>query len=352
MKEVKPNIFIVGSPWHAILADTISKEKDIFIIEYSTIANLTSIKNTIKDKSKILISVDGSLFYFSYAIKKLFTNSSYIRKNVDFIRNKISKLKVEKMYVFNLNSQFSAFCLHNINKARTIKVEDGVCDYLSFGLKQETKLFREIKLYISKVFGLDKIHFPKKILEDESLFFFPERAPNKYKNKKSLFSLKDSIIQKLDKLDPPKLEITKNDVLIIGQTMYEDKYCSLTDEMHIYLSISKNMKEKGCKNILYKPHPRTCLKKLNLLKKYENQGFIQVLRSDFMVEEILAKYNFAYVLGMWSNPIIYSRPIFNVESFSMIPTLLKLKKNNFLYEINREMINIFPEFYKDYKELK
>lgn len=351
MKEREHNIFIIGSPWHAIIAESLSNDEDIYLIEFSTEANLASIKNTIKNKDKVLISVDGKIFFFSNAIKNFFTNFKQIKKEFRAIKNKLLGLKAEKIYVFNLNSQFSINCINLIKNKKIVKVEDGVCDYLSFSLKQEGKTIRKIKSYISKLFGLDKIHFPNPVKEDESYFFFPERAPKKFANKKNLHLFRDLIIEKLHAQKAQIMEVNNKDVLVIGQTMFEDKYCSLADEMQIYLSIAKKMKSIGCNNIFFKPHPRTSSKKLNILNNYENRSFIKLLRSDFMVEEILAKHNFAYVLGMWSNPVIYSRPLFNVESYSLIPSLLELKRNNFLYRIHNEMTNTFPEFYRDFREI-
>tara|TARA_B100002019_G_C21274071_1_gene604138 strand:+ start:5491 stop:6561 length:1071 start_codon:yes stop_codon:yes gene_type:complete len=351
MKREKPNIFIIGSPWHAVIAEAMSRENDIYIIEYATDSNLDAIKLAITEHSKIFLSIKGALFYFSTASKKLFLNSSRIKNEARSIKAKVMGLEANNLYLFNINSQFSLYCSNLISNNKTVKIEDGVCDYLTFNLVPENGFSRFVKKFISNVFGMKNIHFPKKIDVHESYFFYPERAPDNHIGKKSLFGYVDLINAKLAELDTPHLGKTNNDVLIIGQTMYEDRYCSLEDEMEFYLLISQKMLKTGNKKIYFKPHPRTSLKKQLLLESFEKKKCFTLLKTELLVEGILSKHDFSYIFGMWSNPIIYSRPLFNINSFTMIPHLLEIKNNLFLSKINDEMVRIFSEFYIDYRTL-
>ena len=63
MKYYK-NIFLIGSPWHAIIIRNFYSKNDGIIIEYTSKTSLDSIKNSLDNRHKIILCVNSRDFFF------------------------------------------------------------------------------------------------------------------------------------------------------------------------------------------------------------------------------------------------------------------------------------------------
>ena len=209
-----------------------------------------------------------------------------------------------------------------------------------------------IKPIITKITGTQKFYFPVKKKIICSYFFFPNKI-NIYKKKISLLTFKKKIISILKTLKKKEnISIKKNSTLFIGQTLYEDNYCDFRSEIKIYEKVIKYFYGKS-QSIYFKPHPRTSKKKIEELKKIEKKyKNFKLLKSSYAVEIILAKYKFLYIVGLWSASIILSRKLFNIKSYTMVPMLLEIKRNNFLLKIDKILRKKFPLDYLDFRLIK
>jgi len=352
MKYYK-NIFLIGSPWHAIIIRNFYSKNDGIIIEYTSKTSLDSIKNSLDNRHKIILCVNSRDFFLSNILFKKPAQLFSLKKNILELISKFKKIKANNLFISNENSFLADIVMPLDISKNYFKTEDGINDYLPFSLVQNKFLKKILKPLITKITRTENYYFPsKKPKINKKYFFFPNKI-NDNKIKISLFNYKKKIISNLKKLENnEKTIIKKNSTLFIGQTLYEDNYCDFESEIKIYKKVIQYFKDRS-NYIYFKPHPRTSARKINELNKIAKKYKIfKLLKSNYPVEVMLTKYKFLYVIGLWSASIILSRKLFNIKSYTIIPMLLEIKKNFFLLKIHRVLKKKFPLDYLDFREIK
>lgn len=358
-------LFVIGSPWHAILATSITRHDSLdslYVIEETSRSSLFAISKILNTQGlddKIIAilpweNVSIEMLIKKYGIKGLVFIKKGIKSNSDSITQYLDK--IDEVFIFNVNSPVTrSILLKTTQSIPLTKIEDGIVDYLDFKYTEKNELikmiFRSIIVAITrtkKIYKRNLKSFLSKI--DKQYSFFPESAIKiefakiinltnyKYEIKRVL---KDTFVNNVsDSLD------TNCDVLFIGQSLYEDNSLPLSEEIEFYKKIMGSLVKKyNC--IIFKPHPRTCnKKKLALIKYIESNEKIEYLDLDIPVEALLVTNNFTLVIGMWSNPIIYGRKLFGIETYSLMHYLDKhYKTTKLLTKIHKNMLKIFPNDY-------
>jgi len=350
------NIFIVGSPWHAILTLAILQDHDAVIIEYSSKSTLSAVKKCLCGNVKILAEIEAKKFYLS----TYFSLNDFMK--IFFLRNEIEKLKIyqqelscKNLNVFAPSSEVSKILADSIDFDVLNKIEDGICDYMPFALLPShsclKKLLRKVLISFLKLPYFYSNDF--KLNFKSHYYFFPHLISSR-NTSFSLLDQKEELINTLLKMGSdinvlPNYTFNK-DCLLIGQTLFEDRSCSLDYELEIYREVSKSFLKSKNSNVYFKPHPRSCSAKMERLKKYalENPKFI-LLEGDFAVEILMVKYKFKSIVGFWSNPIILARTLFDCESYTMIHQLLSSHSLPHLEKIHTVLSELFPSDYIDYR---
>ena len=360
------DLYLVGSPWHAVIASAMIKNNG-----HRAIVNVEAVNpNTGKSIERVLdnLKVDfitnGDHEKTRYnSIKKigLTTFFRYQKEEFSYIDAKCSELllnhQVENIYIFNLNSPISRFIIKKIDhKEKVIKVEDGINDYLSISFLNYPLVQKILKKVLSSLTGYDDIYreasTSKKKLSDDCMLFFPNKSST-FKGCYSLLGYKESILQQLAILGR-EIEESQKSVLILGQTLFEDGHLSLEEEMSIYYSAIKYYAQLKY-NVEIKLHPRSSNEKLESIKKFmmeTSYNFKLYSSADILAEAIMIARKYEHVIGMWSNPIIYGKNLLNIntgtlmhEVFEKFPAL----RSKEIYKIHNELVEIFEDNYIDYR---
>ncbi len=352
MKENFYNVFVVGSPWHAYLAKIFFGKNDKYIIEYSSKKSLKSIKNSIQNKKDILKEINVEPLYF---------RNIFSLKNYFFAKNKFAKLQrffsaleVKNIYYFNSES-FLSLLIRSFNKKHSaVKIEDGVCDYLPFPLLQTNFFKNLIKTIVTKILGVYHFYYPTNLKEIErGYFFFPDKQNRNYPTE-SLLDFKDDLVKIIKKTEPSDSIIlnTSNSALVIGQTLYEDSYCDFKLEIDIYKQLIKSLKLKGIKKIYFKFHPRSSTKKIKSIELLKQEFLeLSIIEYDVSAEYLMVTNNFNLLVGFWSNSVIYSKPLFGIDSCTIMFSLLDTADNKFINKIAKVMSDKFPKFFIDFRKI-
>tara|TARA_X000000950_G_scaffold177861_1_gene215860 strand:+ start:16951 stop:18012 length:1062 start_codon:yes stop_codon:yes gene_type:complete len=352
MKRKFNNIFIIGSPWHAYLAKLFFGENDKYIIEYSSKKSLKSIKNSIQNKENILKEVNVEPLYF----RNIFPLRNFFSIKVKFsqLQKFFSALEVKNIYYFNTES-FLSLLIRSFNKNHlAIKIEDGVCDYLPFPLLQISFFNNLIKTIVTKVLGVHHFYYPANIRKIErGYFFFPDKQNRNYPTE-SLLDFKEDLVRIIKNTNSSDLTIldASNSALVIGQTLFEDRYCEFELEIEIYKKLIKSLKHKGFNKIYFKFHPRSSVKKIKrieLLKKEFSE--LRIIDYDGSAECLMITNNFNLLVGFWSNTVIYSKPLFDIDSYTIMFSLLEKKNNKFINKIAKVMSSKFPKYFIDFRKI-
>lgn len=346
-------LLLVGSPWHAVLAAAIKEDNDRYIVENVSEKSYKTILK-ILDTDKIVKVVEACEFYFSgylkagriFKLPKLFLK---VRRLVSVIQG----IDSDCLLIFSDESEISRIITNSVAWSRVIKLEDGVCDYLPVPLRPPSSpLVRYIRFIGATCLGVERYY--RKILGkiDEVYLFRPD-VSRKFSQAKWLDIPKLDIHKELILLcDDLDVDMSDEAVLVVGQTLYEDGAVSLIDEVNMYRFIAdKCVNEfKGEVKIFFKPHPRSCNEKLELLSDFmEANSQFEVLHLNLPVEALMTKFDFKAVFGMWSNPILLGRRLFGTETYTMMHQLSEKLEDGHLVEIHRNLNLIFTGDYCDYR---
>lgn len=332
------NIFIVGSPWHAVVARALIENKEmsdpVFIIEKISATSLEQILNVLSGYDIHAIYSHEETRFVSIRSKGVIKFVTAMRRSFDEIgvsaavlRDKVNTCDANtNIYYFNFYSPITRRFLQEFKPASQVnffRVEDGVCDYFPFNFMNYGLFQRLAKAGLA--FAVGKYFLYSRscawLFKRTSAYylFFPEKIELEWGSKQllSLIEVKDNI-RRICSSECVENELVIDEagssVLLLGQTLYEDGICSLEMEVRAYSTLLRC--SKGVK--YFKPHPRTCKEKIDYI---EGLGFI-VLHTDLSAEYLMSRYNFRYLVGMWSNSIIYSRKIFSIPSYSLTSVVL------------------------------
>ena len=360
------DLYLVGSPWHAIIAASMIKDNNRRAIVNVEAINPNTRKSIerVLDNLKVEYIINGDHEKTRYnSIKKigLATFFRYQKEEFSNINAKCSELllnyQIKNIYIFNLNSPISRFIIKKIDqKEKVIKVEDGINDYLSISFINYPFLQKILKKVLSRLTGYDDIYreasTAKEKLSDDCLLFFPNKS-SAFKGCSSLLGYKESIHKQLAILGSG-IEESQKSILVLGQTLFEDGHLSLADEMSIYYSSIEYYTRLGY-NIEIKLHPRSCNEKVESIKNFIAEtayNFKLYSGADILAEAIMIARKYDYVIGMWSNPIIYGKNLLNIttgtlmyEVFEKFPTL----QSKSIYKVHNELVDTFGENYIDYR---
>jgi hypothetical protein len=213
-----------------------------------------------------------------------------------------------------------------IKNDKLIKVEDGICDYLGFQFYAKLPIYKEVirKAYIY-LNDADFFYSRSSVLKpSDCYFFFPEKKP--FDNSINLFDYKDKVLEIIRNFQTEKSCSISGGILLVAQTLYEDGNCKLDDEVNLYIKVVNYFKSKGENKIVIKLHPRTSKEKTTLLNnKVRKLCNVNIENSEVIVERLMIDSQFSVIVGMWSNPIILSRKLFNCNSYSLLPYLVENK---------------------------
>ncbi len=345
------SLFVVGSPWHAVLARAISKKGDSVILEQTSAVSAEAIIKELDNSGlEVIVSVKWDDFSLKrVGFKRAFFNPFCIFNALRKLRKLIPRMSYENLYVFNVNSPSTRLIMKYAEVESVIKVEDGVCDYLPFPLLAEHGLLKTIlRGFFVRLNRASEFYLaPKALGYDRSLFFFPEKA-RKFVNQQSLLSYKKQLLSVLsDDSKDIDLDLSNSCAgLIIGQTLCEDGYCDLDDEVDLYKRCAIAIYQSGVPSVLIKLHPRTSAEKLSLiLGSMSELKYVSVSNGSYPVERLLVRGCFKVVVGMWSNPIILARPLFDIESFTIMPLIALASGDPLLCKIDDFLKDNFEDDY-------
>lgn len=343
-----PNLFIIGSPWHAILAIALSKKEDRYIVEETSESSLRSINNIIPN-TNLLAVIKWSDYQFRNNISK--PSAFYKLRRKIFKLSEESKLNsFDTIYVFNTNSIISNIITTHSRSRMIVKVEDGVCDYLPFPFYNQagpvSRLCRDIILAPFGIYsyyqGIDAS------LISKGMFFFPDKACFT-KQKANLFCKKAEILAAISesakKSNMAELD-RSNSALVIGQTLSEDRNCDLDSELSLYSHVFMKLRDQHFDNIEFKPHPRSSTIKIDSILASEKD--ISVIDDSVPAEYFLTRQNYGTIVGVSSNPVILARQLFNSSSYSVLPYIAnnpEFKVSNTLVRTHKVLKDKFPDDY-------
>lgn len=365
---MKRNLFIVGSPWHAVIAMALTETMSAtcvneYVLEYSTGATREGIEKVV-DKSMVkVVEVDWNNFLLPGVFKKSVLNFDpfLLRSNLSILRKRFiqNESAYDTVYVFNLDSPISRVLVDLLNTKEIIKIEDGICDYLPFRFYGELnfvgRLVRTIYLHANSSQRIYRYRSPQYYLRAKSaLMFFPERY-SLVPNVQDLTHYMDSIKRVLigDEISSNSRTESDETCLFIGQTLCEDKACSFETEIKIYLdAFSKILSSGMARKIIFKPHPRSSKAKYEHIEEGARRKKIdlELVSKAIPVETMMVKDRYAMIVGMWSNPVIYARKLFGVPSFSLMHEVCcgtsKMNVSRTLKEIHSYLASNFEADYR------
>jgi hypothetical protein len=312
-------IIIVGSPWQAIISKSYLRKENIsqykLIIERSSNKSYYEILRIFgigEESEKILFVFHWSV-YTPLNFQKIFS----LKKNIELLKQKLTYQITDhdkEIIVFSENNMLFQLFIKVFHDKYIIKLEDGVLDYLDDlkkdsifkGLTKKILFGRNAELFSYKNFyeKFDKIVMLAKKYEEWS---------EKYT---SLLIYKTEIIQTINEVYSNIANADYNSVsLLLTQSLSEDQVISEKDELIIYETILKKLKRKT----LIKPHPRSSNSKLRELESLANKYNAEFI-FDFGVpaEALLVKNKYHSVIGVYSNTIIYSKLLFDIDSYTTL----------------------------------
>ncbi len=328
-------VIIVGSPWQAVIAISFIENKRIpmdsinFMVEKSSNPSFEQILKILGVEDESLNNI--FIFDWSHFVPLKLSQISQIRSSIKKLKVQLlehKELQSSKEIIVFSESNLLFHLIYSLfgkNKMYS-KFDDGVLDYLE-ELNRDS-IFKKIT---KKLFLLNYSHLYSK-MNDYSIFkrvvMFKKKQNVDISKYVDLIFLKRNIKTVLlrtysssDIINP------KESVLLLTQSLSEDKVLGFKYELEIYSNIIAGFSEKGIKTVV-KAHPRSSLQKVahlkSLCKKYDAIYFEEL---GIPAEVLLLKNNYKYVIGMYSNTIIYSNELFDVKSITAInQNLINLAK--------------------------
>lgn len=358
-------IFIIGSPWHAIVARSLIKRcggEVIFVVEQVSVASLQQIEVLLEGYPIHAVFSHDETRFVSIKSKGLISFLNSMHQGFTYIKSEALRLKEYldadasevDFYYFNFYSPITRCFLKEFEGQPAVsfkRVEDGVCDYFPFNFMNYNLWQRAAKRSISILLGRHALYSRSCpwLYEstDEYFLFFPGLVGNKWRRKQlnNLLDCKDEIKRicaSEQRGAGVPLSDTESKILLLGQTLYEDKVCSLDSELAAYAVVLKDFPG----SVYFKPHPRTSEKKL---KKLKDLGF-DIIDTKLTAECLMSAYDFKAVVGMWSNSIVYSRSIFSLPSYSLAGMMLSSSNESELKFLFKIHVFLKSKFVNDYIE--
>lgn len=366
--ESSMNVFIVGSPWHAIVAKAIIDKKSlvdsVFVVEKISDSSCRQILNMLKDSKIHAVFSHENTRFITIKSKGLFgflssMSGEFVKvsRSVKSLKNLLSaEKKNTDVYYFNFYSPLTRAFLKELRSSDLVnmhRVEDGVCDYFPFNFMNYGFFEKVAKMVLSLLCGKLELYrrschwlFEK---TENYYLFFPKKVNLQWGAKElcSLLEVKaeiKTICGNENNDDSLCVVNSEGAVLMLGQTLYEDGICSLEDEIDLYLDVSHHMTGK----VYFKPHPRSSREKVDLLVV----AGMTVIKTDSTAEVLICRFKFGCIVGMWSNTIVYSRDVFGVNSYSMLHGLLDRsdsKTDSHVIRIHRVLREKFDGCYVDFR---
>lgn len=356
------NVFVIGSPWHAIVASAFIEENrvddPVFIVEVLSQQSLEQIE-------KVLVYPVLSVFYHSETRFESIRKKGLLKFIID-MRRELSRIRIEcnkltmgggnvGLYYFNFYSPITRKIFKSLAVKRclrqVIRIEDGICDYFDFNFATHKKYQLALKGIISSIIGSKELY----ARENSELFsatteyycFQPDKITNKWADKKrhslSFCAARIKSFYSSDK----EAYYGHGGSLIIGQTLYEDGIISLKQEVDLYSEVAKLLHEP----VIFKPHPRTSREKLEVLSEIG----MNVLITDLSAEHLMVNGGYEAIVGMWSNTIIYSDFLFGIKSYTLNYHLLEKIESDLrdskLIKIHDVLSGKFSQQYRDYRQM-
>ncbi|MBB5635203.1 hypothetical protein HDE68_001088 [Pedobacter cryoconitis] len=331
-------LIIVGSPWQALLAKSYILKENItdpqYVIEKSSpksYAEIVKILNAEETAIRLIVEW-GQLSVLSRA--KAASASAYIDFIIESLKHEYFK-KVETILVFSEQTVLFKVIYDLFGDRKIyIKSEDGILDYLP-GIRGHglLKLMAGYLFLRSKVkyYGYKNSYhiFNKVIMSCRVEEVDPKGyVPLSYLKTAFLTVLKDAYQITAD-------TFKDKDVLLLCQSLSEDKVVSLQEEMRLYEKFIQRCNELEL-SVIIKPHPRSCAEKIEALSKLTSDKVVFFEDYGLPAEYMLLTGRFKEVVGIYSNTIIYANEFFGVKGISlltpgMIGLLERKEKKKFTY---------------------
>ena len=346
-------LIIVGSPWQALLAKSyILKEKiehPQYVIEKSSpksYAEIIKILNV--EEQDIRITIEwGRLSVLSFDKAK--KASAYIDEILSNLKEEYFQ-KVEMVLVFSEQTVFFKIFYDVFGDTKTyLKSEDGILDYLS-KLKHHgvTKKIAGYLLMGAKTkYYVYKSYFPifRKVIMFRKM---TEVSGDQYVPLTSLKKEFLAVLKEAYALGGAEDGFKDKDVLLITQSLSEDKVMSLEEEMKLYEKFIQRCNDLNL-SVIIKPHPRSYPEKIAALTALTSQHVQFFEDYGIPAESMLLSGKFKEVVGIYSNTIIYANEFFGVKGISLLTPgvidLLKQKEKKRFDYIYSRLKEYFSEDY-------
>jgi len=333
-------LIIVGSPWQALLAKSYILKENItdpqYVIEKSSpksYAEIIKILNTEETAIRLIVEW-GQLSVLSKT--KAAIASAYIDVIIESLKHEYFK-KVETVLVFSEQTVVFKIIYDLFGDRKTyIKSEDGILDYLPelkiHGLLKRIAgylfLQSKVKYYVYKNYYhvFNKVIMSCRVEKVSSDRYIP------------LASLKTQFLAVLKgayQITATGDTFKDKDVLLLCQSLSEDKVMSLEEELNLYGKFIHRCNDLKL-SVIIKPHPRSCAEKIEALSKLTSDQVMFFEDYGIPAESMLLGGKFKEVVGVYSNTIIYANEFFGVKGISlltpkMIDLLARKEKKRFTY---------------------
>ncbi len=333
-------LIIVGSPWQALLAKSYILKENIvnpqYVIEKSSPKSYSEIIKILNaQEADIRLVVEWSqLSVLSRA--KASRASAYIDTIIESLKQEYFK-NVKTVLVFSEQTVFFKIVYDLFGAGKTyIKSEDGILDYLP-ELKHHG-LLKKIAGYLfiqSKVkYYVYKNYYN---LFQQVIMFrrVDEVNPDCYVPLSGLKNEFLAVLRGAYHISAEGQAFKDKDVLLLCQSLSEDKVMSLQEELNLYEKFIHRCNDLKL-SVIIKPHPRSCAEKIEALSKLTSDKVMFFEDYGIPAESMLLSGKFKEVVGIYSNTIIYANEFFGVKGISLLtPDVISLlerkEKKRFAY---------------------
>lgn len=337
-------LIIVGSPWQALLAKSYILKENIlnaqYVIEKSSEKSYAEIIKILDvDESAIRIIIEWQKLTV-LSVAKATIASAYIDGIISSLKLRYFK-DVRTILVFSEQTVFFKIFYDLFGNEKTyLKSEDGILDYLP--KLKEHSTWKKVAGYLfigSKIkYYVYKSYFP----QFQNVIMFrrlKEVTPDRYIPLSTIKSEFLSVLKKSYPLSESGQSFRDRDVLLLCQSLSEDKVMPLEEEMKLYQNFIERCNRQHL-SVIIKPHPRSFPEKIEGLKALCSERVEFFDDYGIPAESMLLNGNFKEVVGVYSNTIIYANEFFGVKGISLlkpevIDVLKKKEKKRFDYIYDR-----------------
>jgi hypothetical protein len=265
--------------------------------------------------------------------------------------------------VFNVNSPVFRALLRGVGDGVPVtKLEDGVVDYLPFKYTGQRWLFVEgTKALLTRAFGVADVYcwgwesVMQRVTTQYSIFprLVQRAGTGHLRGYDDLVAPIRDVLRSIGAAANLSIPCGAEEgggsrVLIIGQSLAEDRSMPLSAEVDLYAEVARRFVSEGY-HVVLKPHPRSSRQKLSSLQSVLARiDGADIIDTSIPVEALLVTARFSGVVGLWSNPVIYGRKLLGVESYSLMYELRRRGAlSPLLDSIHRQLADTFPSDYVD-----